>query len=243
MPGGSSQELTGELICYGRSVVGTEWDAVAEGRLQDSINPWGAAHVQDRRGAASRRPTASSPPTTSGCSRASDRSGGPQRARAHGGRHHPDAAVAGALPDLRRHLRLHALLRRQQRGSGDPVGARRQRRRRHHRADAAARLLRPPARRGARWAEAGRDGALAAHRRRPGSTPSACRSTRPATPRATPAEPLASGRLARRRARRRRGRSGPGEEDDHAQQQHPGREDELAPPVLPRRDQQHSATA
>ena len=30
MPGGSSEELTGELICYGRSVVGTEWDAVAD---------------------------------------------------------------------------------------------------------------------------------------------------------------------------------------------------------------------
>ncbi len=43
MPAGSSQQLTGELICYGRSVVGTEWDAVASGRLQDSINPWGAA--------------------------------------------------------------------------------------------------------------------------------------------------------------------------------------------------------
>jgi hypothetical protein len=42
MPGGSSQVLTGELVCYGRSVVGTEWDAVAQGRLQDSINPWGA---------------------------------------------------------------------------------------------------------------------------------------------------------------------------------------------------------
>ena len=42
MPAGSSQELTGELICYGRSVVGTEWDAVARGGAQDSINPWGA---------------------------------------------------------------------------------------------------------------------------------------------------------------------------------------------------------
>jgi FtsH-binding integral membrane protein len=42
MPGDSSQELTGELVCYGRSVVGTEWDAVAQGRLQDSVNPWGA---------------------------------------------------------------------------------------------------------------------------------------------------------------------------------------------------------
>ena len=73
MPGGSSQELTGELVCYGRSVVGTEWDAVAAGRLQDSINPWGAAHVQAPSRRWSRRPTASSRPTTSGCSRARDR--------------------------------------------------------------------------------------------------------------------------------------------------------------------------
>jgi hypothetical protein len=42
MPAGSSQELTGELICYGRSVVGTEWDAVASGKVEDSLNPWGA---------------------------------------------------------------------------------------------------------------------------------------------------------------------------------------------------------
>ena len=41
MPGSSPEELTGELVCYGRSVVGTEWDAVAQGRMQDSINPWG----------------------------------------------------------------------------------------------------------------------------------------------------------------------------------------------------------
>ncbi|MFL6165518.1 MAG: hypothetical protein ACJ710_04480 [Ornithinibacter sp.] len=41
MPAGSSKELTGQLICYGRSVVGTEWDAVASGRVQDSLNPWG----------------------------------------------------------------------------------------------------------------------------------------------------------------------------------------------------------
>jgi hypothetical protein len=42
MPAGSSQQLTGELICYGRSVVGTEWDAVASGKAEDSLNPWGA---------------------------------------------------------------------------------------------------------------------------------------------------------------------------------------------------------
>jgi len=42
MPGGSSEVLTGQLICYGRSVINTEWDGVASGRVQDSINPWGA---------------------------------------------------------------------------------------------------------------------------------------------------------------------------------------------------------
>ncbi len=42
MPAGSSAELTGQLICYGRSVVGTEWAEVADGKAQDSLNPWGA---------------------------------------------------------------------------------------------------------------------------------------------------------------------------------------------------------
>ncbi len=43
MPAGSPQQLTGELICCGRSVVGTEWDAVGSGSVQDSVHPWGAA--------------------------------------------------------------------------------------------------------------------------------------------------------------------------------------------------------
>jgi hypothetical protein len=34
--------LTGELICYGRSVVHQEWPRATEGTLGDSINPWGA---------------------------------------------------------------------------------------------------------------------------------------------------------------------------------------------------------
>ena len=41
MPGDSAQELTGDLICYGRSVVGSEWDAMASRTLDDSVNPWG----------------------------------------------------------------------------------------------------------------------------------------------------------------------------------------------------------
>ncbi|MGH3457700.1 hypothetical protein [Aeromicrobium sp.] len=38
----ASAELTGELTCYVRSVVGPEWDALREGTLGDQINPWGA---------------------------------------------------------------------------------------------------------------------------------------------------------------------------------------------------------
>ena len=34
-------ELTGELICYGRSVVFSEWPRAESGTLGDDINPWG----------------------------------------------------------------------------------------------------------------------------------------------------------------------------------------------------------
>jgi hypothetical protein len=35
-------ELTGELVCYARSVAGPEWDQLATGDLQEGANPWGA---------------------------------------------------------------------------------------------------------------------------------------------------------------------------------------------------------
>ena len=35
------QPLTGELICYGRSVVQVEWPRTEEGEQGDQINPWG----------------------------------------------------------------------------------------------------------------------------------------------------------------------------------------------------------
>ena len=47
LPGDSAEELTGELSCYARSVAGTEWEAMGEGRLGDDVNPWGVADVQD----------------------------------------------------------------------------------------------------------------------------------------------------------------------------------------------------
>ena len=39
--GGIGAELTGELICYARSVVYEEWERMEEGTLGDAINPWG----------------------------------------------------------------------------------------------------------------------------------------------------------------------------------------------------------
>jgi hypothetical protein len=36
-----SGRLTGELICYGRSVVHEEWPSMEAGTLGDSVNPWG----------------------------------------------------------------------------------------------------------------------------------------------------------------------------------------------------------
>ena len=35
-------ELTGELVCYGRSVVGDEWDRMESANLGDTVNPWAA---------------------------------------------------------------------------------------------------------------------------------------------------------------------------------------------------------
>jgi hypothetical protein len=40
-PSGSSEALTGQLICYGRSVVNGEWERMEAGTQGDAINPWG----------------------------------------------------------------------------------------------------------------------------------------------------------------------------------------------------------
>jgi hypothetical protein len=38
----TATELTGELVCYARSVAGPEWDALASGELHEGANGWGA---------------------------------------------------------------------------------------------------------------------------------------------------------------------------------------------------------
>ena len=48
--GAVGAELTGELICYGRSVVSQEWERMEEGTLGDAINPWGVELFKTVRG-------------------------------------------------------------------------------------------------------------------------------------------------------------------------------------------------
>jgi hypothetical protein len=41
-PPSVSEELTGELVCYARSVAGVQWDKMLAGTLGERVNPWGA---------------------------------------------------------------------------------------------------------------------------------------------------------------------------------------------------------
>ena len=43
LPAEVGAELTGELVCYARSVIHAEWDRMEDGSLGDDINPWGVA--------------------------------------------------------------------------------------------------------------------------------------------------------------------------------------------------------
>src|SRR5688572_10753050 len=42
-PAAAGAELTGELVCYARSVVHGEWERMEDGTIGDSVNPWGVA--------------------------------------------------------------------------------------------------------------------------------------------------------------------------------------------------------
>ena len=46
MPAEARAELSGELVCYGRSVVEQEWPAMEAGSGTASVNPWGLALFQ-----------------------------------------------------------------------------------------------------------------------------------------------------------------------------------------------------
>jgi hypothetical protein len=46
MPPHVRSRLAGELLCYGRSVVGQEWPRMEDGTQGDAINPWGIALIR-----------------------------------------------------------------------------------------------------------------------------------------------------------------------------------------------------
>lgn len=43
LPSPASEELTGQLVCYARSVVGVQWDRMEDGTLGEQLNPWAVA--------------------------------------------------------------------------------------------------------------------------------------------------------------------------------------------------------
>ena len=105
-----SAELTGELMCYARSVVGPEWDALQAGTLGDQINPWGAElFLHDLCGRPGLGDRAVRLRPVDGPDRRPRAGAHLPHPRRRG--HHPAPAVAGPVPDLRRCLRLRAVLR------------------------------------------------------------------------------------------------------------------------------------
>jgi hypothetical protein len=57
LPQAAGDELTGELVCYGRSVVYEEWPRAEAGELGDDVNPWGAELFRTLRTVDPRTPT------------------------------------------------------------------------------------------------------------------------------------------------------------------------------------------
>jgi hypothetical protein len=49
-PPSVAPKLTGQLLCYARSVVGVEWPRMQDGTVGDSANPWGLELFQTYRG-------------------------------------------------------------------------------------------------------------------------------------------------------------------------------------------------
>src|SRR6478609_685292 len=57
LPPAVGHRLAGELVCYGRSVVGQEWPRMESGTQTDAMNPWGVALFRTLRTADPRTPS------------------------------------------------------------------------------------------------------------------------------------------------------------------------------------------
>ena len=62
-PAPADRVLTGELVCYARSVAGVQWDRMEAGTLGEDLNPWATAMFRTLR-TVSRRPPPNSRPST-----------------------------------------------------------------------------------------------------------------------------------------------------------------------------------
>ena len=114
-------ELTGELICYARSVAGPQWERMEAGHAGGPDQPVGRRAVPHPPDAVARRADRGSgvrqvarPDIGPG--------GGAERPGPRRGRRHPGAAVDRVVLRGRRDLRVHALLRRPERDGDRPGG-------------------------------------------------------------------------------------------------------------------------
>src|SRR5215217_3291755 len=154
--------LTGELVCYGRSVVRREWAQMEEGKGGDTIKPLGGRAVPEPEGHQPDQPQRAERAFQVARPDVRPRAGAkrsPPRRRGH----HPELDLARPVPDRGRRVRLHAVLRRPRRGfglAGDADGISNHGDRAHPACDQCARQP-VPRRRGPD--QAGRDGAVAAH--------------------------------------------------------------------------------
>ena len=89
LPPAAAHELTGEMVCYARSVAGEEWERMQSGTLGEHVNPWAAELFDTLRMV--KRPGRSSPPTTTGSPR-----------RPHGRQHAATGSTAPSVSSPRR---------------------------------------------------------------------------------------------------------------------------------------------
>ena len=180
-PASASAELTGELVCYGRSVVGDEWERMQAGTLGDAINPWGVELFETVRKVEPQ--TASEQSAYDKWLEQTSTREAARQDRVHG--------AVGVIPIqlwivlffiAAGDLRLHAVLRRQRRARSRPVADDRVGGRGDRDDAAAAERARQPVPGRRRRPRPGRDGAHAAHRGRVAPRHRRRRSRCPAAP-------------------------------------------------------------
>ena len=113
--------MTGSLVCYGRFVVASEWEAMEDGTLGEAINPWGAEmfRITDEMEPETASEEAAFGKWLDQTSERERRAPGPDPRR---GRRDPDAVVDRAVLHQRDRGHLPPRLRRQ-RGARRPSRA------------------------------------------------------------------------------------------------------------------------